>query len=338
MFALLSAVAAGLATAAIGTFARPIGAALGLLDYPDDPGGRKLHARVTPLVGGLALTLVVIAAVVAAIVLGPDHGPLLDRDLARLALATGAMFLIGAADDRYDLSVRIRLGVATLVLLAVVDAVPDFAVTFVRFGHAPALWLLGAAGVPFTLLCLVGLLNAVNMADGKNGIVIGLALIWSAFLLVHLPAPIEPLMAAVAATMAVLFVFNVRGRLFLGDGGSYAVSAVFGLLAIDAYNHAFAQIGADDIALLFAIPVFDTLRLLVSRVIERKSPFAGGRDHFHHYLHARVGWPRGLYIYLALAGGPILAAALMPGTALAWLGATALAYAAVLVWARHAPA
>ncbi len=338
MFPLLCALVAAAAAAVIGVAARPIGTALGLLDYPDDPGGRKLHAEVTPLVGGLAVTLAAVAATVATIAFGPNHGPAFDRDLGRLALAVAAMFLIGAADDRFELSVRARLVVATLVLAAAVSTVPDFGLAFLRFGRASSIVMLGDGGIWFTLLCLVGLLNAVNMADGKNGIVIGLALIWSAFLLVHLPANIVPVMAAVAAALAVLFAFNLRGRLFLGDGGSYAVSALFGLLAIDAYNHAFARIGADDVTLLFAVPVFDTLRLLVTRVVERKSPFAGGRDHLHHYLHARIGWPRGLYVYLALTAGPIAGAAAWPGTALAWLATTAVVYAAVLVWARRSAA
>ncbi len=335
MFPVLCALAAAAATLVIGLAARPIGTALGLLDYPDEPGGRKRHTDVTPLVGGLAVTLAAVVACVATIVAGPDHGATFDRDLGHFALVVAAMFVIGATDDRFELSVRARLIVATLVLAAAVSTVPDLDLTFLRFGRASTVVVLGDGSIWFTLLCLVGLLNAVNMADGKNGIVIGLALMWSAFLIVHLPGNSVPVMAAVAAALAVLFAFNLRGRLFLGDGGSYAVSALFGLLAIDAYNHAFAAIGADDVALLFAVPVFDTLRLLVSRAIERKSPFAGGRDHLHHYLHARIGWPRGLYVYLALAAGPIAAAALWPGTALAWLMVTAIGYAAVLAWARR---
>jgi len=334
VFPLLCATFGAVFAAAVGHAAVPLGRFLGLLDFPDDPGGRKLHARVTPLVGGLALTLATLGGIAATAVAGPDGSAAVDRDLARLGMAVGAMFLIGVADDRFDLSVRIRLVLAAAALWAVVEGVPDFAITFIRFGRTPSLTLLAAWSAAFTLLCLVGLLNAVNMADGKNGIVIGLSLIWSAFLLATLPPTLLPVMAAVAGSLAVLFVYNLRGRLFLGDGGSYAVSAVFGLLAIAAYNHAFARIGADDIALLFAIPVFDTLRLVVSRIAQRKSPFTGGRDHLHHYLHAKVGWPRGLYIYLSLAAVPLTAAALMPGTALIWLTLSFAAYAAVLVWAR----
>ena len=65
MFALLCAAVAGAIAFAIGRAATPIGTALGLLDFPDDPGGRKRHAGITPLVGGLAVTVVVVLAVAA---------------------------------------------------------------------------------------------------------------------------------------------------------------------------------------------------------------------------------------------------------------------------------
>ena len=327
-------VGAVIVTALIGRYARPLGTSLGLLDFPDDPGGRKLHAQVTPLVGGVAVAGVTLAAILATLAAGDLTGAV-ERDLAWLAGAIAAMFVIGAADDRFELSVRIRLGLATLLLLLTVWAAPDFGVIFVRFGHDPVLRMLGPWSTGFTLVCLVGLLNAVNMADGKNGIVISLALVWSTALLLRLPPTMVPVMAAAAASLAVLLGFNMRGRLFLGDGGTYALSALFGLLAIYAYNHAFATIGAEDIALLFAVPVVDTLRLVVVRLMQRRSPFAGGRDHFHHYLYARVGWPRGLYIYVAIVAVPNAAAVVLPGTGLVWLAATVLAYSAALTFVQR---
>lgn len=330
MSALLSALAAALVTLAIGSFALPLGRSLGLLDFPDGDGGRKQHPRVTPLVGGLALVGISLAAIAGTLLLPIDLGPSVERHVAWLGIAVAAMFVIGVADDRFELSVRARLGVAALVLLLVVVTAPDFALAFLRFGSEPGVRLLGLASVPLTLLCLVGLLNAVNMADGKNGIVIGLGLVWSAMLLRWLPAAMVPTMAAAAGSLAVLLWFNMRNKLFLGDGGSYAMSALFGLLAIYAYNHDFAGIGSDDIVLLFAVPVLDTVRLLVARILQRRSPFHGGRDHLHHYLYARVGWPAGLGIYLSLVALPNLMAEVLPGTTLFWIGVTIVAYVVVL--------
>ncbi|WP_188945804.1 MraY family glycosyltransferase [Polymorphobacter multimanifer] len=319
----------------VGLMAQPLGTALGLLDWPDLNGGRKRHARVTPLVGGLALTLAVVVAAFASRVMMPA-GDVVAHDLGWLAFAVAMMFLIGASDDRFHLSPVLRLLAAMVVLVLVISSAPDVALAFLHFGGAERLLLLGSMGTVFTLLCLLGLLNAVNMADGKDGLVLGLGLIWSAVLAAHLPPPYWPLLAATLAALLVLLWFNMTQRLFLGDGGSYALSALLGLLAILTYNHGFENWRADDVAVLFAVPVFDTVRLLVVRMSRGRSPFEGDRDHLHHHLHATLGWPRGLAVYLAMVAVPNAAALAMPGTGWFWLAISLGVYATVLRGTGHA--
>lgn len=316
----------------VGHHAQAIGAALHLLDYPDVDGGRKAHARVTPLVGGIVLALASASAAVLVRSTLDDAGPVLH--LGWLAATVIIMFLIGVTDDRFHLKPVLRLVGALIMLGLVVADAPDFSLSFLRFAGQDQLWLLGGWGAGFTLLCLVGLLNAVNMADGKNGVVIGMGLIWTVVLACHLPPMLWPVLAAAGGTLAMLFAFNMAGRLFLGDGGSYALSALFGLLAIYAYNHDFAVMRADDVAVMFAIPVFDTIRLMVARAWRRQSPFHGDSDHLHHHLFVRIGWPRGLWVYLAMVALPNAAALLWPGTGLVWLLVSLFAYAGVLFAAR----
>lgn len=329
----LIALAAGLAlliALLVGFQAQRLGELFGLLDYPDVDGGRKRHAGVTPLVGGIAVA----AASVVAALLVMAFLPPPTTHFAWLAGALATMFLIGAVDDRFHLSPIFRLGAAVVVLIMVVGGAPDFTLGFLRFSGQDQLWLLGRWGDAFTLLCLVGLLNAVNLADGKNGIVIGMGLVWAAVLSLHVPVAMLPVLAAAGVALLVMGWFNLSGRLFLGDGGCYAISALFGLMAIYAYNHDFETMRADDVAVLFAIPVFDTIRLMTTRILQRRSPFEGDRDHLHHHLHARIGWPRGLYVYLAMVGLPNLAAQIWPGTGLIWLGVSLLIYIAVIVATR----
>lgn len=315
----------------VGSQARVIGETLGLMDYPDERGGRKLHAQPTPLVGGLALLLAVAASVFALNLGGLTKGQ--SPTLNWLLGSVVGLFIVGAMDDRFGLSARIRLAAASVVLVTALSQVPDFSISFLLFsGQSSLVLMTGLVGIAFTLLCFVGLLNAVNMADGKNGLVIGQAIIWSLVLLVRAPASTVPVVAAITGALVVLFWFNMRGKLFLGDGGSYGLSALFGLLAMHAWNHGFADMRADDVALIFALPVFDTLRLIVHRMMQGKSPFTPGRDHLHHYLYARWGWPRPLAWVLALVAIPNFAAILMPGTGLIWLGVTLLGYFGLL-WA-----
>ena len=103
----------------------------------------------------------------------------------------------------------------------------------------------------------------------------------------------------------VLFVFNIRGKLFLGDGGAYAIATAIGLLAIMVYNtpgtHTLRAISADELILLFVVPVADSFRLTYKRLREGRSPMSADRDHLHHHLQDKYGWPFGLVIYLAIA-------------------------------------
>jgi len=330
----LMALTGALIAFVVGHFAMPLGIRFGLMDHPDIDGGRKLHAASTPLVGGLAIVLAAIAGTLFLVLSAGDDIQL--RVLLWFVSTVTGMFLVGIMDDKLNLSASTRLAIAAAVLMAAISQVPDFSVSFLLFsGQTELVLMTGLLGAGFTLLCFVGFLNAVNMADGKNGLVIGQALIWSVILFVRLPAPMTPLVAAIAGALAVLFLFNMRGKLFLGDGGSYGLSAMFGLLAIYAWNHGFADMRADDIALIFAVPVFDTLRLIVHRMMRGRSPFTPGRDHLHHYLYTRWGWPAPLPWVLALVAVPNIAAILMPGTALIWLGFTLLGYIALLWMATN---
>jgi UDP-GlcNAc:undecaprenyl-phosphate/decaprenyl-phosphate GlcNAc-1-phosphate transferase len=315
----------------VGANADRIGRWFGLLDFPDPSGGRKRHDRITPLVGGFAIVAAVLSVTVARLADGAT-AEAVRTHLGWFAFAVAGMYLIGLTDDRFALGPKIRLALGFILLLLVVLYAPDFGLPFLRFSGSERTWFLDDAGQGFALLCLVGLLNAVNMADGKNGLVIGICLIWSLTLLANCPAPLLPVLVATIIALAVMMYFNLSGRLFLGDGGSYALSGIFGLLAIYIYNHEFAVLRADHIAVLFAIPVFDTVRLMTSRLRRGQSPFAGDRDHLHHHLAHRWGWPnKGLFIYLAMVAAPNALTLAWPAYSPAWLGLALAAYVVILI-------
>jgi len=109
-------------------------------------------------------------------------------------------------------------------------------------------------------------------------------------------------------TLCVSLVFNLSGKVFLGDAGTYGLSVILGLIALYSYNVGFATFPADAVALMFLIPVADTLRLIVARGIKGRSPFSPDREHLHHILLSLVSWHWALTIYLALVGVPSLIA------------------------------
>ncbi len=297
-----------LLTAILVRYSNVICTKLRLMDEPDD---RKLHAQSTPLMGGLTLALVILPLSLLA------NGWLAAPGYAHpAAIYIGATFLVafvGMADDRHALSANGRILLSAIIFATAALIEPLFNVRVLHFEITKPATELGLVFTPlaifFTTLCCVGLVNAVNMADGKNGLVTGLCLGWLAMLATRAPAPLMPMIALLAAGLVILFINNLRGKLFLGDGGSYGFAAAIGLLTIATYNsvsppyhHALA---AEEAMLMFAVPVLDSFRLTFARMRRGQSPMAPDRDHLHHHMLDRFGWPLGLIIYLIIALLPL---------------------------------
>ncbi|MBT4486250.1 MAG: undecaprenyl/decaprenyl-phosphate alpha-N-acetylglucosaminyl 1-phosphate transferase [Rhodospirillaceae bacterium] len=322
---LIAVVLAAVISALFSVFARPIGARLGVMDAPD--GMRKIHPVVTPLTGGLAVGLPTLLALL--------HGALATSFLPlylAMAAAGLACLLLGLLDDRAHIRPTYRLLLSLLLALAVLEVVPALKVTFLHFSFLGQVLFLEEFALVFTAICIVGLQNAVNMADGKNGIVMGLCLFWCLELLLFAPDHVRPVLFALGAALVVALAFNLRGRIFLGDSGSYSLSFIIALLAIYVYDIAFTTLPADLIVLWFLIPVVDCLRVMASRVARGQSPFASDRGHLHHFLYRRLPWRWGLAVYLGLAGVPGLLASFAPDTTLAWGIAALCCYGVIIAW------
>jgi UDP-GlcNAc:undecaprenyl-phosphate GlcNAc-1-phosphate transferase len=222
------------------------------------------------------------------------------------------MTIIGILDDRHSLSPRARL-LASFAIFGIAAYVePIFNVRVLDFEYPSFSLGLGTRGIAiaFTVLCCVGLVNAVNMADGKNGLVIGLCIGWLLALSIRAPDNFLPLFSLLIAVLLVLLAFNLPGKLFLGDGGAYGLATAIGIMAIATYNspgaYATRAMAAEELALLFAVPVFDSFRLTFKRLKRGQSPMAADRDHLHHHMQDRFGWPSGLVAYWSLAFIPLL--------------------------------
>ncbi len=300
--------AAAFGTLLLAANGRAICVRLGLMDVPDV---RKHHRHETPLLGGLALTCIMAPLAILASRLVID--PAWQVRVTLYVIATFALAFLGMADDRHSLTARDRIVLSMLVFGSTAFFDPAFNVHQLSFA-APR-FDIGLGSLPvamlFTSVCCVGLCNAVNMADGKNGLVIGLCTGWLAILAVRAPEPLLPLFAILGGILVVLLVFNMRGKLFLGDGGSYGFATAIGLLTIMLYNSPGAHLGrcitAGEIVLLFAVPVIDSFRLTISRIRRGQSPMSADRDHLHHHLLDRLGWPGGLLAYWAVALVPAFA-------------------------------
>jgi UDP-GlcNAc:undecaprenyl-phosphate GlcNAc-1-phosphate transferase len=294
------------------TNANVIGEKLDILDHPDS--FRKRHTQVTPLVGGLAIMvpLVLWCGLMLAVGLPPDQ-----KLLMAIGLCGAGATLVGYADDQNSTSPSSRL--LSLFLLATIAMIIDPALVpdSLNWGSFAPTALPQWFAFIFIALAMAGFVNAVNMADGQNGVVLGMYTIWAGCLML-ITGGTTALTAQVLFELAfVTFLFNMTSRVFIGDSGSYGVSFVFGLLAIRAHNS--WNVSAETIAVWFGIPILDCLRLMVSRALQGQVPSDADRDHFHHRLQDRVGKNYGLAIYLGVVGVSSLVASLAPHLSLVCL-------------------
>jgi UDP-GlcNAc:undecaprenyl-phosphate GlcNAc-1-phosphate transferase len=289
--------------------ARPLGERLGVMDHPNSE--HKYHDRATPSVGGIAILLPLLLWLTGALA----SGVLADHTLVTaLLLCAAGVGAVGFADDQTPttplsrvLLLVVFLGVAFVTAPQLIADRLNWA-SFDSFPIAPSIYCaLMAVGT-------VGIVNAVNMADGQNGLVSGMFVIWSACLMLIGDETIAAVAGTIFAVGIVVFVFNLRGKLFLGNCGSHGVTFVLGLLTMAA--HARGRVPIEITAVWFFVPVMDCLRLITTRLAKGRSPASGDTDHFHHRLQHKLGQHYGLFAYLTMVAATSFTATLMPRFAL----------------------
>ncbi|MBP7339056.1 glycosyltransferase family 4 protein [Niveispirillum sp.] len=246
------------------------------MDKPDSL--RKLHRGAVPLVGGLAILL-------PAMLIGGGLSYLDGVGLHWvIAPVMAVLFVMGMLDDRQHLPPVVRLSVSLVMFSFAIILAPQLALTGLDFGGGTRFDIPPFMGAMLTIVSLVGFQYAFNMSDGANGIASGTAMIWGLFFATAGAGTLSMLALLIVAGGAVFLIFNMRGRIFLGDSGAYGVSAVMGLLGLAITSHPDSSLTNMQLMGLFLLPVVDCLRLIVSRLRAGRAPFSPDREHLHHYL------------------------------------------------------
>jgi UDP-GlcNAc:undecaprenyl-phosphate GlcNAc-1-phosphate transferase len=234
-----SALASAGATAAACAFARKMGRALHLTSRPD--GIRRLHEGETPLIGGIAVLVPVLAGSLVFAFGGAG-----EQWMVIVVLTTAAMMVLGFFDDVLDLASGWRFAAITFVIFCAFSLEPSFVLHTLRFQY----WRmdlnvpLDPLAAPVTAVIILGFMNAVNMADGMNGQLLGSVIFWSLFIVRRMGVPEGMPYVLLASAAAVALSFNLRGKLFSGSVGAYGLSAFIALGAIAAYHNTHAPMHA----------------------------------------------------------------------------------------------
>lgn len=242
------------------------------------PRARDVHVQPVPLLGGAAIYL----GFVAALLLFGDRFYI--RELVAILLGATLISLFGFADDRWGLGAPAKLAGQTLagvVLLLGGTQVQLF----------PQPWLNWA----LTLIWVVGITNALNFLDNMDGLSGGVATVAAAYflLLAAMNEPRQVLVGAMAAALIGACVGFLRYNLnpatiFMGDTGSLFIGFILAALAIKLRFLSNVPLVTWMVPVcVLALPIFDTTLVFVGRLRRGVNPLTtAGKDHLSHRLHA----------------------------------------------------
>jgi UDP-GlcNAc:undecaprenyl-phosphate/decaprenyl-phosphate GlcNAc-1-phosphate transferase len=320
-----SAVAA-FAIGALGTFlATPIAIAIAVrTGFFDRPAGYKDHHKPTPYLGGTAIIVGILAAVVLVRGLGNVHWVII--------VGAVAIWAMGTLDDRINLPISLR---------TLIEA--GLAVLLYVTGRGWGVFHNGPADLALTIVWVVGLMNAFNLMDNMDGAAASVAAVSAIGAgVLGLMSGDDALAALSFAVAGACFGFLPRNlarpaRIFMGDGGSLLLGLLIARVTMAAVNRNYlGPSGVIIAALLVALVIFDTTLVTYSRTRGRRSLLTGGRDHLTHRPSSRLGGPHN--VALTLAAAQLLLCGATIGLAQAgvgWVllaGATSVVVGAVLIW------
>ena len=265
----------------------PLAHSAGLVDKPD---ARKKHNGDIPLIGGPAIFVAVFAAmVISGIGLSKNAE---WTNFGAFYLASMLLILAGMVDDYLDLTPLQKLTGQMLAALIMVFGADIVLRDLGSLSDNYELLTLGMLAVPFTVFATVGVVNAINMSDGLDGLAGSLTLVS----LLGFMAATElfgngeglGLLAILGAAIVGFLLFNYRmpwrprAVVFLGDSGSMFLGFTVAWFAIK-FTQGDGKVLAPAAVLWFLmLPLFDTATLTVRRVLKRRPPFGADREHLHH--------------------------------------------------------
>ncbi|ECQ9747387.1 UDP-N-acetylglucosamine--undecaprenyl-phosphate N-acetylglucosaminephosphotransferase [Salmonella enterica] len=278
--------------------ARKVAIKIGLVDKPNF---RKRHQGVIPLVGGIS----VFAGICFMFGLSDYYIPHLSLYL----ICAGVLVFVGAMDDRFDISVKIR-AVVQAVIAVVMMVIAKLHLGSLGYIFGPWELVLGPFGYFLTLFAVWAAINAFNMVDGIDGLLGGLSSVSFAAmgLILWFDGQTSLAMWCFAMIAAILpyIMLNLgilgrRYKVFMGDAGSTLIGFTVIWLLLETTQGKTHSISPVTALWIIAIPLMDMVAIMYRRLRKGVSPFSPDRQHIHH-LVMRAGFTsRQAFVLITLA-------------------------------------
>ncbi len=275
------------------------------LQLVDVPNERKVHVQPIPRTGGMAMAI----GLLVPVLIWMPASPL----LLPLVVASSLIVAFGFIDDLRELGSGTKF--AAQIAAALIVILWGGVQIRTLGGLLPEDVLLPSyLAIPLTLVSIVGVTNAFNLADGLDGLAGGISLlIFIALTYLGLQSGHLEVALVAACMCGALFGFlrfNTHpASIFMGDAGSQLLGFVAIVLSlVVSQQQPFSPLLP---LLLFGFPVFDTLRVMIERIRRGQRPFTADRNHFHHKLLARGFYHSEAVVFIYLIQAPLTLAACM---------------------------
>ncbi|GAB3789554.1 glycosyltransferase family 4 protein [Virgibacillus kimchii] len=269
----------------------------GAVDFPNH---RKIHTKVTPRLGGLAIFA---GSLIGLLYLFPSH-----PNLPEIILGSIVILITGALDDRYGLRPGVKLtGQIIAASFLISDGLIIDRLTLPFFGTVE----LGFMSVLITLLWVVGITNAINLIDGLDGLATGVTTI--ALISIFIMALIDAQVIAaylsivlIGANLGFLYHNFYPAKIYMGDAGSNFLGYMIAVVSMLGLFKNIALFGFIIPVIVLAVPIFDTLFTMIRRASNKENIMTADNKHIHYQL-LRLGYSHRktvliLYVVSALFG------------------------------------
>ncbi len=265
-----------IATPVVKSLAEKVGA----VDVPKD--GRRMHDHPIPRMGGLAIFL---GFLLSTLVFVP-----LSTSLRGMLLGGVIIVVLGIIDDIHALPAMPKFIVQIIAaLIAVLHGNVIEVLSNPNIFSDNAYWVLGPWAIPFSVIWIVAITNAVNLIDGLDGLAVGVATISSLTMLVIAMLVSDSLvalmMAALAGSCIGFLPYNHNpAKIFMGDTGSTFLGFVLATVSIQGLFKFYTIISFAVPFLMLGLPLFDTCFAILRRLSKGQNPMSPDRSHVHHRL------------------------------------------------------
>lgn len=274
---ILALIIALLASFLLTPYIKQLAVKIGAVDKPDK---RKVHTQVMPRLGGLAIYLATMLAIVCSMPI--------TRDLLGILLGGTWIVIVGVLDDKYSLPARVKL--AGQMIAAVILVAFDVKIEWLNnpFG---GYFYLEYLSIPFTVFWVISFINVVNLIDGLDGLaagVSGIASITVILVAVHQGYfPVATLTAALAGGIIGFIHYNFNpATIFMGDTGSMFIGYMLAAISIFGAVKSAATIALLVPAIALGLPIMDTAFAILRRYSNGRPIFRPDKGHLHHRLLA----------------------------------------------------